>query len=157
MDTKRQLSIEIQQLSKHRSLTITKYILNIILFLSMFYLVANNYPSTPVYIIVTLNVAPWIASGIIKEKISSNTTFILTMLMSKYNYSKDLYTGNQVGFILTLFLLAVWQLNYNRINPEPTLLAIFPLFLILLSMMLRFLLYIWYQIKIRYDLTNNLL
>lgn len=149
----KQINYEIRAFSRYRALLISKYYITIFLLLFLLNLPLDQHSA--IYILIILNIFPFVFTQVFKEHIKAEKPFLLIMLKNKYRYSRIHYLSNSFSFLLALVLLCFWQLSLNHQTTDSIYNMFFPIFLLISSIILRIFCYIFYQIKIRHDLSTN--
>ena len=156
---------EIRVIANHRALMLSRYFLSILLGIVSLYLGFLRYPVSPLYILLFLNILPSIIKYAIHDysnknrnhfitAISAEKPFKLENLKAKYKYSKLVYISNSISYLLAIFLLCLWQINYSNTEID-SIISILPLSILAAGLMSRFLGLFFYRIKLPYDLLHN--
>lgn len=157
---------EIRVVSYHRALMISKWSLSFALLIVALDLGIRRFPISPLYILLLLNILPPILSAAIIDysKKSQNKTilsivkddpFLLSSIKFKYKYTKLRYFTNSTSYLISLFLISLWQYNYSQQYYLPDYLKSIPITLIASSLVIRLLGMFYYRWKLPYDLSNN--
>lgn len=169
---------EIRAVAYHRALIISKWFLSSTLLIMALYLGIRRFPVSPLYILLFLNILPPIfsfaandygkkkqykmngqANSLVMNKILQDIIkddpFLLGTLKRKYKYTKLRYVSNSASYLISLILIGLWQYNYNQQYYLPDYLQMIPILLLGSSIMIRLLGIVFYQLKLRYDLTHN--
>lgn len=160
------MKIEIRMIAGYRALTVSKYYLFIILGSMTLFLAQRNLAVSPLYILLFLAVLPKVLSTALKDyskkidhkllkAVTEDPEFILKQLKNKYKYSKLRYFSDSASYLLAVFLLCLWQINYSRSMQRYPILLYAPLAILASSLLVRFLGVIYYRIKLPYDLRYN--
>ena len=156
---------EIRMIANHRALMVSRYFFSILLGIASLYLGFKRYPVSPLYILLFLNILPSILKYAIQDysqkyrnrlviAISTEEPFKLENLRTKYKYSKQVYISNSISYLIAIFLICLWQINYNNTGIDSAI-SILPISILSLGLMLRFLSVLLYRIKLPYDLSHN--
>lgn len=157
---------EIRVVAHHRALMISKWILSFALLLVALYNGIRRIPISPLYILLFLNILPPILSLAANDysKKSQNKVllsivrdepFLLKTLKAKYKYTKLRYFTNSASYLVSLFLIGLWQYNYSQQYYLPNYLKSVPITLLASSFMIRLLGILFYRLKLPHDLANN--
>lgn len=160
------MKTEIRSISGYRSLIISRISLSICLTASAFYVGILGYPSSPVYILLMLNLLPSILSYIFKDcakkykkpffqYIIEDPVFNLRILKKKYHYSRLGYITNSLSFIIALILLIFWQYYCNTLQTLNLFIIYQPTLIIITNVLIRFFCIFLYRIKLPFDLSHN--
>lgn len=155
MDIKKEMDLEIKNLSKYRSLIISRWFINVELFLFTFYLVMNMKSITTMIIILAFNISIMIIRDMLSSRLKKEKV-IFSMLRKKYGYSKLDYVTQSIAYAWCIFLMVLWQITLSKVMPyDIYFLNYTPTFIILISLLIRIIGEIFYNIKIRLDLKGN--
>jgi hypothetical protein len=165
-DTASVMKKEIRLIAGFRALIISKYLLSLLLGFITLYLAQKNLTVSPLYVLLFLDLLPQIISYALKDyakksdhkilkAITEDHEFKLKQLKSKYKYTKLHYFSNSVSYLLALFLICLWQINYSHSMQNYPGLVNAPLFLLATGLLVRFFGVIFYQFKLPYDLRHN--
>ena len=157
---------EIRAIAYYRALIISKLFLSFTLLAVALYLGLLRLPISPIYIMLFLNALPPIFSftandyykkshNKILQDIIKEDPFLLGSLKRKYKYTKLRYVTNSVSYLISLFLMALWQYSYSQQHYLPDYLKSIPIILLSSGIMIRLLGNWFYQLKLRYDLSHN--
>lgn len=157
---------EIIKTSLYRSLIITKYYLTTFLAISFLLLAVAGYTESAFYILLSLNAIPPILSIILKDyskkqpdswlfSFMEDNAFILDNLKAKYSYLKIKHITNFVSYLITLVLLILWQFTYLSKGGILQQFIYLPTILVVSSLFVHLMLFVFYIFKIKYDLSNN--
>lgn len=149
------LNYEINTLSKYRSLILSKHFITATLLISVYYLTIHRYTLSPVSIALVLNVFPPILKSQLVEKFKKEHVFKLKLLKKKVQYTRLDYIANLISFIFTLFLILLWQINFNGLIHKSIFIKIYPSLVLFGSLFIGLLSFFYYSIKMRLDLANN--
>lgn len=163
---KRKIQSEVIKTSSYRALIITKYYLTICLAISFLLLAFAGYTESAFYILLTLNAIPPILSYVLKDysknranswlsSFTEDKTFTLNNLKAIYGYLKVEHIANSVSYLITLVLLILWQYTYISKGGMMQELIYLPTLLLLSSLLVHLVLFIFYIFKIRWVLSNN--
>ncbi|MBP1754271.1 MAG: hypothetical protein H6Q59_669 [Firmicutes bacterium] len=157
---------EIRVVANHRALMISKWILSFALLFVALYLGILRFPISPLYILLFLIFLPPILSSAAKDysKKSQNKVllaivqddpFLLNTIKTKYKYTKLRYITNSASYLVSLFMISLWQYNYSHQYYLADYLKSIPITLLASSLMIRLLVILLYRLKLPYDLSNN--
>lgn len=157
---------EIRVVAYHRALLISKWSLSFVLLIVALYLGIQRLPMSPLYILLLLNILPPIFSTAIIDyskksqnkvllSIVKDDPFLLNTIKAKYKYTKLRYFTNSASYLISLFLIGLWQYNYSQQYYLPDYLKSIPIMLIASSLVIRLLGMFFYRWKLPYDLFNN--
>lgn len=157
---------EIRAVANHRALIISKLFLSSTLLIAALYLGFRRFPVSPLYILLFLNALPPVFSfaatdygkksqNKILQDIIKDDPFLLGTLKKKYKYTKLRYVTNSASYLISLILIGLWQYNYNQQYYLPDYLQLLPILLLASGIMIRLLGILFYQLKLRYDLSHN--
>lgn len=160
------MKAEIHSISSYRALMITRVSLSFFLIISTIWMGILNYPSSPLYIFLFLNLMPSILTFAFQDyakkypnKILRNITldapFHLKILKKKYHYSRVKYISNSISFLLALILLLFWQYYCNSLLTTNLFLIYLPSAIITINVIIRVICILFYRIKLPYDLSHN--
>ncbi len=157
---------EIRSIASHRALIISKYFLSFALLISGLYLGLIRLSATPFYILLFLYVIPIVISlsaedhsrktqhrlfqNIIRDK-----SFVLESLKTKYKYTKLRFVSNSLSYLTAIALIGLWQYNYKMQYYIPNHVKNIPVLILAVSLVIRFVGIIFYEQKLRYDLSHN--
>lgn len=157
---------EIRAVANYRALMISKWFLSFALLFAALYLGIRRFPVSPLYILLFLIILPPIIAFGLKDygkktnnkillDIIMDNPFLLETLKAKYKYTKLHYISNSVSYLISFFLIGLWQYVYSQQYYLSAYLRSLPIMLIVTGIIIR-LLGIWfYQLKIRYDISHN--
>ncbi len=157
---------EIHAVASYRALLISKWFLSFLLLIMALYLGIISFPVSPLYILLFLNALPIIFTfavndynkkGQIKllQNLVKEDSFLLGTLKSKYKYTKLSYAANSISYLTAIALIGLWQYSYNMQYYVPGYLKNIPVLILTLGLAVRFLGIVFYQQKLRYDLSHN--
>ncbi len=157
---------EIRLIAGYRALIISRYFLTLLLSIISLYLNYKHYAVSSLYILLFLNILPSILVYALNDYSKKNDKrlikviledpeFKLKQLRSKYKYSKVSYIANSVSFLLALFLICLWQVNYSKTMADFSVLANLPFILLASGLIVRILGFIFYKLKFPYILRHN--
>lgn len=157
---------EIRVISGYRALVLSKYYIITVLSLITIYLSVVRFAASSFYILITVVVFPPILKSAVKDYSKGHNnrflteflldkSFQLTALKKKYHYTRANHVINSVTYLITIFLICLWQINYSMaINLNPFLRKL-PFLVLITGLTLRFLAVIIYHIKLPYDIMHN--
>ncbi|HHV09799.1 MAG TPA: hypothetical protein GXX75_05930 [Clostridiales bacterium] len=157
---------EIRAIASYRALIISKAFISILLGIVTLYLAYFRYPASPLYILLLLNALPPILKFAFQDYakrypnklllgITQDTDFTLNYLKGKYKYSKPGSVSNSVSYIIALFLMCLWQLQYSRSGNTGPYMTLVPVTIMAAGLGLRFLSALLYNFKLHYDISHN--
>lgn len=157
---------EIHAIASHRALLISKWFLSFFLLITALYLGIRRFPVSPLYILLFLNALPIIFtfavndySKKVQNKLLQNLvkddSFLLATLKSKYKYTKLSYIANSISYLTAIILMSLWQYNYNVQYYISSYLKNIPVLIIASGLTVRLVGIVFYQLKLRYDLSHN--
>ena len=161
-----QMKKEIHIIANYRALIISKHFISLLLLAATLYLGIFRYPISPFYILLFLNILPYILNYAFRDyagryhsklliSITQDIPFRLVHLKEKYKYTRLSYISNSFSYLLALLLLCLWQINYNTTADMVPTIAILPVSILITGLALRLLGVFLYFIKVPYDLSNN--
>ena len=157
---------EIHAIASYRALMFSKWFLSICLLIMALYLGIRRFPVSPLYILLFLNALPIIFSFAVidynkkgQNKLLQNLvkedSFLLGTLKTKYKYTKLRYAANSISYLTAIALMGLWQYSYNVQYYVPVYLKNIPVFILASGLAVRLVGIVFYQLKLRYDLSNN--
>ncbi|MDF2906467.1 MAG: hypothetical protein K0R34_1788 [Herbinix sp.] len=157
---------EIQAVASYRALLISKWFLSSFLLTVALYLGMLRFPISPLYILLFLNALPPIFTFAAKDygkksqnrilhDIITDVPFLLGTIKIKYKYSKLHYLSNSAAYLISLFLIGLWQYNYSQQYYLPIFLKTIPVSLLAISIVIRLIGIIYYRWKLPYDIAHN--
>jgi hypothetical protein len=157
---------EIHAIASHRALLISKRFLSFCLLITALYLGIRRFPVSPLYILLFLNALPIIFTFAAKDynkkgqnnflqNLVREDSFILGTLKSKYNYTKLNYVTNSISYLTAIALIGLWQYNYNMQYYISSNLKSIPVLILASGLTVRLVGIVFYQLKLRYDLSHN--
>lgn len=125
---------EIRLVSRFHTLTLIRILLSVFLFIyecmGVFYNFGIN---TGLYLLLFLNLTPWLLDLFLAPYVKK-TPPVLPYLRKQYHYSSLRFLTNNISFLLTCFLLLLWQSHQSGasfpflwLSFVPSALAIFAL------------------------------
>lgn len=164
MNTKT-MNMEITTIANFRALIISKLYIIAMLGLTAFYYGIFQYNQSPLYIIIVMCILPlFIKQALISWKSDTNrflkamedTPFLLDNLKAKYKFKRQTYVANSVTYLVAALLILLWQYKSMEVDYFQDFLIYVPVFILITGIIVRFLCFIIYRIKLPYDLKNNL-
>lgn len=160
------IKTEIHTIANYQALLLSKYYITAILLLISLYLGFLRYNLSSLYILIVLNIFPHALSILIKDLagktenrilvgITIDNNFQLSKLKRKYLYSKLKYVSNSITYLITLFLIGLWQSRNNIDFYLRDDIKNLPFLVLLTGLSLRLLSILYYRIKLPYDLSHN--
>lgn len=160
------IKVEIHTIVNYQALILSKYYITAILLLISLYLGFFRYNLSSLYILIVLNIFPYVFSAIIKDSasktgnhilssITADSNFQLDALKNKYNYTKTKYISNSITYLITLILIGLWQYRNNIDSYLRDDIQHLPSLVMITGLSLRLLCIIYYRFKLPYDLSHN--
>lgn len=108
---------EIRLISHFHTLNLIRILLSILLFLYEFLSAFYGYRTVAsLYILIFINLAPWILELFLAPYVKKRPV-ILPCLRKKYHYSTLRLTTSKISFLITCFLLLLWQGHQSSAVP----------------------------------------
>lgn len=155
VDKLKQMNYELYMVSRHRSLIITKYYIFSALAFAFFYASAKAYPLIPLNIIISYLLLLLFNKVLFLNRQIKSEDFLLTTLIEKYHYTTQACSTNSNAFTAFIVVLMFWQLMQNKRSFPETFYSIYPCLLIVSSLILRIVFFIFYRFKLQRNLENN--
>lgn len=157
---------EIRNVSGYRALIVSKYYFITVLSLITIYLCILRLAASSLYILLSPVLLPSVLNYVIRDhakkshhklwnEILQERPFCLSILKSKYGYSRLNYVSNSITYLVTILLTGLWQLNYSLTENLSPYIDKLPFFVLISGLTLRILAVIIYQIKLPNDLRHN--
>lgn len=131
------MDLEIRQISLFHAMTLNRILLSALLLL--FELVGwiwGFHSNSSLYILAVVNLAPWLIEPLFIQKIKI-TTPAMPYIRKKYHYSELRLASYHATFFLTCCLLMLWQQHIGTLDFPFDWLHRFPLFLLIVSLLVR--------------------
>ncbi len=157
---------EIHAIASYRALLISKWLLSFLLLIMALYLGFLRLPISPLFILLFLNILPSIFNFAAKDynkkhhikflqNLVNEDSFLLQTLKVKYKYTKLGYATNSISYLTAIALIGIWQYSYSRQYYIPSYLKNIPFLILVLGFTIRLAGIVFYELKLRNDLSNN--
>ncbi len=152
MSNSKKINKELSLISRYTGLKYSKCILLVLLIIIYYPMQA-----TSLYIFLASFFTPIILglNGSTRQTMQDGTEdFILIYTAKKYNFTIQKYKNEYGGFIVTLFLLCIWQININYYNAYEMPLRTVPSLLIIIYITTDIIIGTFIKYKAKYNFMN---
>ncbi len=152
MSNSKKINNELSLISRYTGLKYSKYILLVLLII-----VYYPMPATPFYIFLASFFTPVVLSLIDSthhDAKDATEDFILLYTARKHNFTIQKYKNEQHSYIITLFLLCIWQIKISCQDMYEMPLRAVPALLITVYISTRIIIKIFIKHKIKYNFMN---